>query len=183
MEYKICENCGAKLHSRTMKCPICNILLTEASKITTDEVSSTSQSEIIGENIDIKISDSEIENNTEKNDTIQDYAENIDQTSQQQDVKDYVYKAEVRHSLEYTNPLSNSFKVFLTAFSMIPLLGQFIGTFLGIFYSTYDDNDRKSFGKALIFLSIIMFMFYSYSLMISTEILKSGNLNNYLNNF
>ena len=37
MEYKICENCGAKLHVRTLKCPICNVLLTDASKIINDE--------------------------------------------------------------------------------------------------------------------------------------------------
>ena len=172
MEYKICENCGAKLHTRTLKCPECAAILTEASKIVNDEApisESDALTQNVGENIDIKISDSETINNNEH--------------IPKGDVKDYVYKAEVRHSLEYTHPLSNTLKVFLTAISMFPLIGQFLGTFLGIFFSTYDDNDRKSFGRALIFLSIIMFMFYSYSLMLSSQLLSNGEFTNYLNNF
>lgn len=172
MEYKICENCDAKIHVRTAKCPICNAVLTDASKIINDENLTT---ENIGENVDVQISDTE---------TINNLADNIEtEQKKPEDVKDYVYKAEVRHSLEYTKPLSNGLKVFLTALSMLPLMGQFIGTFMGIFYATYDDNDRRSFGKALIFLSIIMFFFYTYSFMLSSEILNSGDLSNYLNNF
>lgn len=178
MEQKICENCGAKLHVRTMKCPICNIVLTEASQIVNDEIqnSDLEKTESIGENIDIKISEDKTMDNI-----VQTTDEPTKDSTNQQ--KDYIYKAEVRHSLEYTEPLSNFLKVILTAFSMIPILGQFLGTFFGIFFSTYDDNDRRSFGKALIFLSIIMFFFYSYSLMLSSELLTNGELQNYLNNF
>lgn len=178
MEQKICENCGAKLHVRTMKCPICNAVLTDASQIVNDEVQNDNL-EIntnVGENIDIKISEEETVNNTTQT-TVEPEKETINQQ------KDYIYKAEVRHSLEYTEPLSNFLKVILTAFSMIPILGQFLGTFFGIFFSTYDDNDRRSFGRALIFLSIIMFFFYTYSLMLSSELLANGELQNYLNNF
>ena len=100
-----------------------------------------------------------------------------------EDIKDYVYKAEVRHSLEYTKPLSNGLKVIITALSMMPIVGQFMGTFLGIFFSTYDDNDRNSFGKALIILSVIMFMLYGYSLMLSSELLSGGEFSNVINNF
>ena len=62
MEQKVCENCGAKIHPRTVKCPICNILLTDASKIVDDEIT---PQENIGENIDIQITDSETINNKE----------------------------------------------------------------------------------------------------------------------
>ena len=184
MEHKICENCGAKLHVRTLKCPICNILLTDASQIINDEINTINTIEEtninnIGENIDIKISDTETINNNEEN-TVQ----NVDvETIHPKETKDYVYKAEVRHSLVYTTPLSNGLKVFITAFSMLPMIGQFIGTFLGIFFATYDDTDRKSFGRSLILLSIIMFVIYTYSLMLSSEILSSGEFQNYLNNF
>lgn len=178
MEQKICEICGAKLHARTMKCPICNAVLTEASQIVNDEVQNNNLdlNTNVGENIDIKISEEETINNI-----AQATIEPEKETTNQQ--KDYIYKAEVRHSLEYTEPLSNFLKVLLTAFSMFPIIGQFLGTFFGIFFSTYDDNDRRSFGRALIFLSIIMFFFYSYSLMLSSELLTSGELQNYLNNF
>lgn len=174
MEQKICENCGAKIHVRTAKCPICSAIITEASQIVNDEVENTPIEENIGQNIDVQISD-----NQESNDIIQ----NNTTTENKNDVKDYVYKAEVRHSLEYTQPLSNAFKVILTAISTVPLIGQFIGTFLGIFFSTYDDNDRKSFGRALLFLSVIMFLFYLYSLTMSADLLTSGEFQNYFNNF
>lgn len=191
MEYKICENCGAKLHVRTAKCPICNILLTDASKIVNDDIVSSEPQEAIGENIDIKISDNEImTDNGANNKQINNIESNNIETTvplvnnnQTEEVKDYVYKAEVRHSLEYTRPMSNGLKVIITALSMMPIIGQFIGTFLGIFFSTYEDNDRNSFGKALIILSIIMFMLYGYSLMISSELLSSAEFSNIINNF
>ncbi|MBE5812275.1 MAG: hypothetical protein E7314_01295 [Clostridiales bacterium] len=184
MEYKICENCGAKLHSRTLKCPECNTLLTDASQIVNDttNIENTNTETInqtLGENIDVKISDTEsiIEQNPEN------ISQEDTKKSSPENVKDYVYKAEVRHSLEYTNQLSNSLKVFLTALSTIPLFGQFIGTFFGIFFLTYDDNDRKTFGKALLILSIIIFIFYFYNLVLVSQMISSGNINNYLNNF
>ena len=170
MEYKICENCEAKLHIRTLRCPNCNTLLTEASKIVneTPEIINTENNTEpnLGNNFDIEISDQEAHTNK----------------IIEENPKDYVYKAEVRHSLEYTQPLSNFLKVILTAFSMIPIMGQFIGVFFGIFFSTYDDNDRSSFGKALIFLSILMFVFYAYNLMIVSQILETGDISSYLNN-
>lgn len=175
MKYKICENCEAKLHERTLRCPNCNTLLTEASKIVDDtpetEVPATNVQPNLGNEFDAKISEND-ENNVKTS-----------TADTSKDVKDYIYKAEVRHSLEYTAPLSNFIKVLLTAFSMFPIIGQFIGTFFGIFFSTYDDNDRNTFGKALIFLSIIMFMFYAYNIMMLSEILSSGEFPNYLSNF
>ena len=174
MEYKICENCEAKLHIRTLRCPNCNTLLTEASKIVTDTPEVNEYDSIIQTNIENKIDIEISEQEPQNNNMIEE---------EPKDVKDYVYKAEVRHSLEYTKPLSNFLKVILTAFSMIPLMGQFIGIFFGIFFSTYDDNDRHSFGKALIFLSIIMFMFYAYNLMMISQVLESGDFSSYFNNF
>lgn len=172
MKYKICEKCEAKLHERTLRCPNCNTLLTDASKIV-DDTPETVESEPsvqpnLGNEFDVQISDNNVQNSTAET---------------PKDVKDYIYKAEVRHSLEYTAPLSNFIKVLLTAFSMFPIAGQFIGTFFGIFFSTYDDNDRSTFGKALIFLSVIMFMIYAYNIMMLSEILSNGEISNYLINF
>ena len=178
MEYKICEKCEAKLHVRTLRCPNCNTLLTDASKIVINEPSDSENFQTtqntIGNEIDVKISN---------DDTITQQPTQSPIVEQNNEVRDYVYKAEVRHSLEYTAPLSNFIKVILTAFSMIPIIGQFIGTFFGIFFATYDDNDRHSFGKALICLSVVMFLFYSYNLIEVSEILSNGELSNYLNNF
>lgn len=185
MEYKICENCEAKLHFRTQKCPICNTILTEASKIVNDEAI-TEKNETLGNNYDITISDEIKENTTEiKTETLtQDQpTENITSKPEEpnQNMKDYIYKAEVHHSLEYTEPLSNLIKVLLTTLTaLFPMMGQLIGLFFGIFFSTYDDRDRKSFGKALIILSIIMFMIYAYTLMAFSEIMTTNSFNNFI---
>ena len=60
------------------------------------------------------------------------------------------------------------------------MFGQLIGIFFGIFFSTYEDRDRKSFGKALIILSIITFMVYAYSLMVFSNIVNSESFTNLL---
>jgi rubrerythrin len=186
MEYKICESCGAKVHSRTQKCPICNTILTEASQIVSDVIqfenennnnntAPLEQDNTIGKNYAMKISDSKtplIENNNTKCD------------EKNRPAKDYIYKAEVHHSLEYTEPLSNLLKVVLTVFiCMIPLFGQLVGLFFGIFFSIYEDKDRKSFGKIIILLSIIMFLVYAYTLMSFSQLINSDELKNLLTNF
>jgi len=74
--------------------------------------------------------------------------------------KDYIYKAEVRHSVEYIKPLSNWVKTFLSAFCVVPFFGQIVGAFFGVYYSASEDADRRSFGSALITLSILVFLFY-----------------------
>ena len=179
MEYKICENCNSKIHVRTVKCPECNTILTEASKIINDENSTENIQKDIGENVDIQITETETINNHEKTNSI---PEQLPHVIVPEEKKDYVYKAEVRHSVEFTKPLSNTLKVFLTALSTTPLMGQLIGTFFGIFFLSYDDTDRKTFGKALILLSVITFIFYFYSLAIYSQMLDTG-FTNYLNNF
>jgi hypothetical protein len=78
------------------------------------------------------------------------------------EIKKFIYTAEIKHAVERIKPLSNIIKVFLTAFCMLPFIGQVIGMFFGIFFLTYDDKDRKSYGKSIIALSIIMFCFYMY---------------------
>ncbi|MEN6315386.1 MAG: hypothetical protein ABFD25_14215 [Clostridiaceae bacterium] len=58
-------------------------------------------------------------------------------------------------------PLSNGLKVFLTAlFILIPGIGQLAGIITAIvFMNSEGDSDRKSFGVALLVLSLIMFVF------------------------
>lgn len=154
MEYKKCQNCGEKIHARTLKCPFCNSPVDENAEVYNDEdenaTTQVQQDSSERESFDDKVSSKDPK---------------IDLAiGAKDDVKDYVYKAEVRHSIEYTKPLSNAMKVFLSAFTTFPLMGQVIGGFFGVFFLTYEDNDRKSFGKSLIVLSIIMFLMYVYSL-------------------
>jgi hypothetical protein len=160
MEYKKCEHCGEKLHVRTRKCPFCNSIVPEDAPVITDDEEINTKEQKDSEKI---VTDKD----SETKETI------IGNIMDQEDIKDYVYKAEVRHSLEYTKPMSNALKVFITAFATLPVFGQVIGAFFGVLFLTYEDNDRKSFGKSLIVLSIIMFLFYMYSFMTFAELLKS----------
>lgn len=58
-------------------------------------------------------------------------------------------------------PLSNGLKVFLTAlFILIPGIGQLAGIITAIvFMNSEGDSDKKSFGVALLVLSLILFVF------------------------
>lgn len=60
-----------------------------------------------------------------------------------------------------STPLSNGLKVFLTAiFILIPGIGQLAGIITAIvFMNSEGDSDRKSFGVALLVLSLILFVF------------------------
>ena len=180
MEYKVCENCGEKLHVRTQKCPFCNTVLTEKSEIITEDIE-----EKVEEKIESAVQTQENEtssNNGVINDISHFENEIVKTDLPDKEVKDYVYKAEVRHSLEYTKLMPNALKVFLTAVSMIPVVGQIIGTFFGVFFLTYEDNDRKSFGRSLIGLSIIMFLIYAYNVIAFSELVKSEGLSNLISN-
>jgi hypothetical protein len=61
-------------------------------------------------------------------------------------------------------PLSNKTKVFLTAISsFVPWLGQLIGIIAAIVYmNSEDDEDRRSFGRALLASSLIVFLITSF---------------------
>jgi len=173
MEYKICENCNEKLHVRTQKCPFCSTILTENSQIIKEV------DEEINNNPTEENNGAVVEFSDDRNDAVSEEKMDLSQpqnTLPEKEVKDYVYKAEVRHSLEYTKLMSNGLKVFLSAISMIPVIGQCIGTFFGVFFLTCDDYDRKSFGRALICLSIIMFFIYVYNVLMFEKLLEAEGL-------
>ncbi len=172
MEYKKCEHCGEEIHIRSKKCPFCNQVVAEVAP-----------EEVKEENT--------VEEDTNKTDKIENNNEVINEENNNMaaqphinfevgangEPKDYVYKAEVRHSLEYTTPLSNMAKVFISALSTLPIIGQMIGIFIGVFFSTYEDSDRKSFGRALIFLSIFMFVMYFAYIKYTISLLDGIDIN------
>lgn len=79
------------------------------------------------------------------------------------------------------NPLSNGMKVFLTAlFILIPGFGQLAGIITAIvFMNSEGDSDRKSFGVALLVLSLIMFVFACIGCFILAIYASSFNQLNY----
>lgn len=57
------------------------------------------------------------------------------------------------------NTLSNGFKVFITMVSVIPLIGQLVGIIMAIIYMNNEgDTDKKSFGKALLIGTLVIFL-------------------------
>lgn len=150
MNTKKCEHCGEEIHIKTKKCPFCGEIVEIPEIIEEAQEVKTEEENVAGESnkgifIDNKVGD----------DTSQEEMLN-------RELKTFIYNAEMRHAVERVKPLSNIIKVFLTAFCMLPFVGQVIGVFFGIFFLTYDDKDRKSYGKSIIALSIIMFCFYMY---------------------
>ena len=60
---------------------------------------------------------------------------------------------------ENRKPLSNGLKVLLTMIATIPLLGQLVGIIMAIIYMNSEgDADRKSFGKALLIGTLVIFL-------------------------
>ena len=160
MDYKKCEFCGEQVHIRSKKCPFCENVLSEE-PIIVDEP------EVVEESV-TETQEQVTEANAEENQEVS-QQQPISQTSPESkfnvmvgtgEPKDYIYKAEVRHSVEYVKPLSNWVKTFLSAFCVMPFFGQILGAFFGVYYSASEDADRRSFGSALITLSILIFLFY-----------------------
>lgn len=150
MNTKKCEYCGEEIHIKTKKCPFCGGIV---------EIP-----EIIEEIEEAKIAEENSVKEENKGIFIDNkVGENISQEElMNREIKNFIYTTEMKHAIERVKPLSNVIKVFLTAFCMLPFIGQVIGIFFGIFFLTYDDKDRKSYGKSIIALSIIMFCFYMY---------------------
>lgn len=165
MEYKKCEHCGEQIHIRSKKCPFCNEVVAEVPVEVEENVQTHDNIETDG-NTETKVNEQEEVNEISTEGAFDEFKknselkENINFAVGNGEPKDYVYKAEVRHSIEYVKPMSNWFKVFISAFCTFPIIGQLIGSFLGVYYVTNEDNDRKGFGKALIVLSVVMFLVY-----------------------
>lgn len=72
-------------------------------------------------------------------------------------------------------PLSNGLKVFLTMlFTLLPGIGQIAGIITAIvFMSTDGDEDRRSFGVALLVASIVMFIVSCLSCFVFYSITES----------
>lgn len=181
MEYRKCEFCGEQVHIRSKKCPFCNNVLSDEPKpeaIVSDEEPKNKDAEFIEDQPKQIV---EFNEKTDEEISQNDGEAKFDFSVGTSEPKDYIYKAEVRHSIEYTRPFSNWAKVFIAAFCTIPIIGQILGAFIGVFFCTYEEEDRSSFGKALIALSIGMFLFYLYNFKMFVDMINSGELNQIMN--
>jgi len=150
MNTKKCEHCGEEIHIKTKKCPFCGQIV-EIPEI----IEEVEEPKVVEEKADKEENKGIFIDNKVGDNITQEEAMN-------REIRNFIYTTEMKHAVERIKPLSNVIKVFLTAFCMLPFVGQVIGIFFGIFFLTYDDKDRKSYGKSIIALSIIMFCFYMY---------------------
>lgn len=180
MEYKKCEHCGEQIHIRSKKCPFCNQTVAEVAPEEIKEVEEKTE-EVTQEINEEENNFTNVEETHNTQPTMNVPPQINFEIGSNGQPKDYVYKAEVRHSLEYSNPLSNMAKVLISAFSTFPIFGQMIGLILGVFFSTYDDSDRRSFGRALIFLSVFMFFVYLAYVKSAMELLEGIDINSLYN--
>lgn len=201
MEYKKCEHCGEKIHIRSKKCPFCNQTVAEVPEEVIKEDEVEKEETEVTENKE-EIDKVEEDNQANFNDDFfapkesttvfwekTNNSRNYDPSDPARaniplgpngEPRDYIYRAEVRHSLQYERPVSNLVKVFIAALCTMPIIGQLIGVFLGVFFSTYDEYDKKSFGRALIALSVCMFAFYLLYIKWALELIGSVDINSLL---
>lgn len=134
---KRCIYCGEEIDENAGRCPTCGSLADKS----------------VIDGIEEKINDSntvvldEIPQNIEKQ--VKNYSPNVSNTNIPEN-QPYQPKSK----------LSNGLKVFLTALSVaVPFLGQIAGIIIAIVYmNTSDDEDKKSFGTALLVVSLVFFI-------------------------
>lgn len=108
------------------------------------------------------LTDKNIENDKEKNESdssIRDNEATIQENEQpvNSSFQKGWYPSQLAHE---KNQLSNGLKVFLTILSVVvPFLGQLAGIIIAIVYmNTSDDQDKRSFGIALLIASLVFFI-------------------------
>jgi len=86
------------------------------------------------------------------------------------------------------NKLSNWTKVILAAIVPgLPGLGAVIGIVIGVIFMSNEDEDRKSYGKALLIISLVflviagVFCFFTFLSLIELGQSMGGNTNNLQN--
>jgi hypothetical protein len=125
---KRCEYCGEAVDFHVKRCNYCGSLLNAAPDSV--PIIDTVSDEVINDEI--------------VNDEIIDDKETISASN----------------GYESRRPISNGMKVFLTVMSsIIPGLGQIIGVIIAIILISSDnDQDRRSFGVALLIASVVIFV-------------------------
>jgi len=134
LDKKKCEYCGELIHINTRRCPFCASIVSEVPK------------EIITE---------------QESQTFAEKQANNGNMEQQSPITAPGWTSSVKTSDNLQKQLSNAMKVFITVIAcVIPGFGQLLGIiFAVVFMSDELDSDRRSFGKALMIASLVIFAF------------------------
>jgi len=146
---KKCNYCGEKVALNSRKCPYCGSVI----EVKTEEI----KNETIKSSIEANEEVSKAQTSEEKYNDIQ-KASNVVNSITSSPLNNYNYS--MQENKRKINPIGNGMKVFLTALScVVPMIGQIAGIIIAIvFMNVKGDEDRKSFGVALLIVSIIMFV-------------------------
>lgn len=154
---KKCGFCGETIPTGAGRCPYCGSILEvtfdNSYRITPPEEANVSNIEDAKPENAEQVQDNQlkVEQNAEvNNDTIKD----------NKPFNGGGYVPDRRYGNEIRSPLSNGIKVLLTViFTLIPGIGQLAGIITAIvFMNAEGDNDRKSFGVALLVVCLVMFV-------------------------
>lgn len=146
IEKKTCSYCGEDISPESRRCPYCGSLVDAG----------TTNSVVINK------PDAAVEENQVTTDiTTQETADSITQETADDKKTAVPYEPyRVPDKITAASRLSNALKVFITVVcTVVPGLGQLAGIIIAIiFINSDDDEDRKSFGTALLISSLIVFV-------------------------
>lgn len=162
-----CTFCGEEISYDSRRCPYCGSLLeTRAPSFKPDipvsEGYKMEGSKNILENTTL-VQDSKFDSVMETASSQKEVPQIKADYSSGNEMRNSGFAAEIPRTGMDRHRLSNGMKVFLTALcTVIPGLGQLIGIIAGIiFMNAEGDEDRKSFGLALLIASLIFFVLSS----------------------
>lgn len=154
---KKCNFCGEEIFRELRRCPYCGSLLEIYKENYTKDLTGngatadaeTSNEETTSKSVDFVL----VKNPSEESANIA-ATKNLEESSEIQRVNKTAIKEHVKKST-----LSNGLKVFLTIIStVIPGLGQLAGIIISIlFMNDEHDEDKRSFGIALLIASLVFF--------------------------
>lgn len=157
---KKCDFCGEEISRELRRCPYCGSLLEiHGENYTKDltENGSTADAETFDEETTSKSVDFVLVKDSSEESAGIAVTENLEESSEIQRVNKAAIKGHIKK-----NTLSNGLKVFLTIIStIIPGLGQLVGIIISIlFMNDEHDEDKRSFGIALLVASLVFFAIF-----------------------
>lgn len=146
-EYKRCYYCGEKIGIFARRCDFCGSLLKpELDRIYYNQAYQFNAPNVNQSAYDNAIIDERVET-----------AGKVESAEKAVNISDLEVK--FLPGTYVRNRLSNNLKVFITVISsVIPGIGQLIGVILAIIFINSEEHDMRSFGKALLVSSVILFI-------------------------
>lgn len=159
---KLCRYCGEEIPADSGRCQFCGSLLDE--KTASYSVPRGKGSQVTLAYISDPLNDSEPAMAEEQN-TEADYGKSVHEPVQAEEGQEQVQEPAKmqepeQEEQEHRKALSNAKKVFTTMIcTLIPGIGQLVGVIIGIILSNIEgDEDRNSFGRALLVSSVFAFL-------------------------